>query len=198
MGPSALASQSCASVPTASGVNIRAVVRFEWTKGRKRAAIGAASSLVLVLLAAFSFGPFVRSRVNQDASRRGVTVNVGHVRPGWFAVQLEDVTVEPEGTKGIHATIGSVTIDVGVTGSVKGIRASDVKLELEGDALAEIAAWRERHPTKGESGGTKTPVTIERAALAWKSAFGDEAATLDATGIAVTRDEKERTHRARA
>jgi hypothetical protein len=166
------------------------MLRFEWTTWRKRAAIGAASSLALLLVAAFSFGPLVRSRVDKEATRRGVTVSVGRVRPGWFAIELGDVTVEPEGTKGVHAKFSAVTIDVGVTGAVKGIRASDAKLELEGDALAEIAAWRERHPSKsdGES-GSKTPVTLERAALAWTKAFGDDDASVDAAGISLTRDD---------
>jgi len=178
-------------VPDGSGVNIPAVLRFEWTTWRKRAAIGAASSLAVLLLAAFSFGPFVRSRVEKEAARRGVTVSVGKVRPGWFAVELGDVTVEPEGTKGVHAKFSAVTIDVGVTGAVRGIRASDAKLELEGDALAEMAAWRERHPSKSEGeGGSKTPVTLERAAVVWTKAFADEDASVDASGISLTRDDK--------
>ena len=167
------------------------MVAFEWTKWRKRAAIGAASSLALLLVAAFSFGPFVRSRVEKDAARRGVTVNVGRVRPGWFTVELADVIVEPEGTKGVHAKFAAVTIDVGVTGSVKSIRASDAKLELEGDALAEISAWRERHPSKSEGeAASKTPIALERAALVWTKAFGDDDASVDASGISVTRDER--------
>jgi hypothetical protein len=132
----------------------------------------------------------VRSRVEKEATRRGVTVSVGKVRPGWFAVELGDVTVEPEGTKGVHAKFSTVTIDVGVTGAVKGIRASDAKLELDGDALAEIADWRERHRSKSEGDASKTPVVLERAALVWTKALGDEDASVDASGISVTRDDK--------
>ena len=129
--------------------------------------------------------------MEKEASRRGVTVSVGRVRPGWFAVELDDVTVEPEGTKGVHAKFAAITIDVGATGAVKSIRATDAKLELDGDALAEIAAWRERHPSKSEGeASTKTPISLERAALAWTKAFGDDDAKVDASGLSLTRDDK--------
>jgi hypothetical protein len=167
------------------------VVRFEWqwTTRRKKIAIGAACAVAVMLGAGLAFGPIVRSRADKEAARRGVVLDVGRVRPGWFSVALEDVTVAPEGTKGVRAHIGQVTLDLGVTMSLQGIHASDVRVELEDDALAEIAAWRERHPAKGE-GGAKTPVDVERAAIAWKKAFGDADASLDATGIALKRDEK--------
>ena len=161
---------------------------FDWTVRRKRVAAGAIGALVVALGAAVSFGPLVRGRVAREAAKRGLEVSVGGVRPGWFAVVLEDVSVVPEGTTGVRAHAGTVRIDVGVSLGVQRLGVSDVKADLEGDALAEIAAWRARHPSRGETSGPKTPIVVERAALSWKRAFGDADASIDAAGIAVKRD----------
>ena len=165
--------------------------RFEWhwTPQRKKVAIGAGGAVAVLLGIALAFGPIVRGRAEKEALRRGLTLSIGKVRAGWFAASLEDVTVAPEGTKGISAHVGTLALDVTVGLSLERARASDVRLELADDALGELAAWRERHPSKGDGGQKATPVSVERAVIAWKNAFGDADAALDASGISVTRDE---------
>jgi hypothetical protein len=164
------------------------VFRFDWSDRRHRIAAGALGAGLLALAAALAFGPVVRGRVAREAARRGLSVDVGSVRPGFFAVELGNVDVAPEGTHGIHVHFGTVRVDVGATLGVKRVTAADVRVELEGDAIGELDAWRARHPTKAKAKAAPTPITVERAALTWKKALGDEGAAVDAAGIAVRRD----------
>ncbi len=160
----------------------------EWSKRRKRIAGGVGIAVVLAIFGAIAFGPIVRGRVEAESVRRGFVTKVGKVRPGWFAVSLENVEVAPEGAKGISAHLDRVRVELGVGMGVERIALSGVRVDLEDDALAEISAWRERHPSKGDGAGKKTPIAVEGAAVSWARAFGDVDATLDATGLAVTRD----------
>ncbi len=156
---------------------------------RKRVAAGASGAAVVALVAAALFGPVVRGRVAKEAARRGLVVTVGSVHPAWFGVVLEDVVVAPEGTEGVRAHAGSVRVDLAASLSPKRVTVSDARAELAGDALAELAAWRGRHKSETAAGGAKTPLALERAALVWSNAFGDPAASVEAMGIAATRDE---------
>lgn len=160
----------------------------EWSTRRKRALAGVGIAVILAVFGAFAFGPIVRGRVEADSVRRGLATKVGKVRPGWFAVSLENVDVGLEGTKGISVHVDHVRVELSVGMAVERVALSAVRVDLEDDALAEISAWRERHPTKGDGGGAKTPIAVEGAAVNWVRAFGDVDASLDATGIAVTRD----------
>jgi hypothetical protein len=144
---------------------------------------------VVALVAAIAFGPLVRARVAKEAARRGLVVSVGAVRPAWFGATLEDVSIAPEGTEGVSAHAGSVRVEVSTGFAVRHVTLSDVRATLDGDALARVAAWRERHKSEATGGGAKTPIAIERAAFAWTNAFGNPAASVEATGISATRDD---------
>jgi hypothetical protein len=146
-----------------------------------------AGAVVLGTLAA-AFGPIVRGRVARETSRRGLVVKVAAVRPAWFGVELEGVDVAPEGTEGIHVHAGSVRVDLGATLSVRRVTVSDVRADLAGDVLAELAAWRERHPHRAGRSGPGAPLSLERAAIGWKDAFGRAGEAIDATGVALRRE----------
>ena len=145
-----------------------------------------ASAIALLLLGSgmLCFGPYVRGRVAREAERRGLVVHVGTVRPGWFAAQLGDVTVAPEGVEGVSAKIDTLRV------SSDEVQASGVAVTLADDAIARLAEWRERHPPSGaSSSGHHARIVVEGASLGWTHAFGDADASIDAQRIAVQRDD---------
>ncbi len=166
------------------------MLRFEWSRRKKQIAIGAAAVAVALTGSAFAFGPVVRGKVDKAAAKRGVVVTIGHVHAGWFRATLEDVTVVPEGTAGVRAHVDTVEVELSAGMSVERVHATGARVELEDDALAEVAAWRTRHPSQGDANAPKTPISVEQAAISWKHAFADGDANIDGTGMTITRDDK--------
>ncbi len=115
-------------------------------------------------------------------------VTVGRVRPGWFAVTLSDIAVKPEGVVGLEAHVDEVRVEVSSTLGVERVVARGAHVNAEDDAVAELTAWRVRHPQKSEGAGSKTALSVEGASLSWKRPYGDVDATIDATGMTVTRN----------
>src|SRR5690348_4818967 len=73
---------------------------------------GAGVVLTLIIAGLIAFGPIVRSRVAKEADRRRADVTIGSVRPGFFAVNLEDVHVRLRGVSGVEVKIDKVHVDL--------------------------------------------------------------------------------------
>ena len=156
----------------------------------RRSKIGLAVVLG-VLVGALGFGPAVRSRVAKEAASRGLVVTVESVRPGWFAVELRGVGVQPEGVSGVSVTLDEVRIEVGASLSIQEVVASGVSGAI--DATPEelddcFQAWRARHPAGANASPSDhvTPVRLEQAKLHWAFSARDEA---NITGASATRDQ---------
>ncbi|MBX3230546.1 MAG: transglycosylase domain-containing protein [Labilithrix sp.] len=144
---------------------------------------------LLVVVAAVAFGPVVRGRVAREAARRHLEVEVGAVRPGFFAVTLRDVRVKPEGVAGLEAHLDRVHVDL-TAGDID-VDGGTIAIDGEPEDLADrMKAWRARSggDTKAAeaSRGSKKPVRLDNLALAWKLPSGGE---VTGSGIRVTRDE---------
>ena len=141
---------------------------------------GVALGLIIVVL---SFGPVARGRVMSEAARRNLEVHVGSVRPGWFAVGLRDVTVQPVGAPGVHVHVGSVEVGLSATlrPSELAVRDGDVSLEGSVEELKkEIDAWRGNGGSGSEGGGgRKLRVRGEGFSVRWKDGAGGGAELRD-------------------
>lgn len=137
----------------------------------RRQTIASASAALALTLVALCFGPIARTKVIAEAARRHLEVQVGSVRPGWFAVALRDVTVQPEGAPGVRVHVGSV--EVGLTATLHPanvvVRDGDVSLQGSIEELKkQIETWRGNADTgAGSSGGRRLPVRGERFAVGW-------------------------------
>jgi len=158
------------------------------SRRRKRITIATIALILVVGGVTIAFGPVVRSRVASEAAKRGIVVTVGRVSPGWFAVTLTDVTVKPEGATGLEAHIDSMRVETSGTLSVERVVARGAHIAAEDDAIAELSAWRLRHPSTSEGGVSKTALSVEGASLTWTHVNGDAEATLEALGMAATRN----------
>ena len=164
---------------------------WRWYRGsRGGVLIGCAVVFVLGLVGAISFGPVVRGRIAREAERRKLDVDVGMVRPGFFAISLADVRIRPRGVVGIEARIDSVRLDVGATLSLNHLQAKGGGIFVEGEPEDVAQHLRDLRASGGErsaaTAGAKTPVSVEGLSLAWKLPSGGE---LSGSGIRFAREE---------
>ena len=144
-----------------------------------------------MLAGALSFGPLVRSRVAREAERRKLDIEIGGVRPGFFAISLRDVRVRPRGVAGIEARIDRLSVDLGATLAVREVRAQGGGLFLEGEPEDVAERLRDFRRTVGEKATpaerdrSPTPMSAEDLALSWKLPSGGE---LTGSGIRAARE----------
>lgn len=164
--------------------------RFD-RRARRALFVGVGVVVFLALAGAFSFGPIVRSRVAREAERRELDVEVGGVRPGFFAITLRDVRVRPRGVAGIEARVESLRVELGATLAVREVRAKGGGVFVEGepeDVVERLRALRRtagEKSTRAESGRSQTPMSAEELALSWKLPSGGE---LTGSGIRAARE----------
>lgn len=166
--------------------------RSRFGGGSRRAlVVGLGVALLLVLAGALSFGPLVRSRVAREAERRKLDIEIGGVRPGFFAISLRDVRVRPRGVAGIEARIDRLSVDLGATLAVREVRAQGGGLFLEGEPEDVAERLRDFRRTVGEKATpaerdrSPTPMSAEDLALSWKLPSGGE---LTGSGIRAARE----------
>lgn len=149
------------------------------------AALGGALALVVALIA--GCGPLVRARVAREAERRQLDVEVGRVRPGFFAVTLRDVRVRPRGVSGLEARLDEVRVDLTTGLSLRELAVHGGSLHVEGEPedVAERLRKREPGPERGGGSGSKAPVSAEDLTLAWTMPSGGE---ITGAGLRFRRD----------
>ena len=156
----------------------------------RRWKIALAVVAVLGLTSGFGFGPYARHRAIAEAERRGVELRVGGVSPGWFAVELHDVHLAPEGVSGVEVALDVVRVDLSVGLHVQAVQVHGGAVDLSGppdEIVSRLASWRDRHRSEGTASGPVTPIDVDGIRLAWtKIDVTDAAASAD--GLEAHRD----------
>lgn len=123
---------------------------------RNRRWIWALAGLVAVLAIAVIAAPsVVRARASAAARARGVEMEIGSVRLGWFRVELRDVVARPEGVADVTVRARALSAKVGLSGPGE-LEASGVVADANGELAtlkSALEAWRARHPSGGGAGG---------------------------------------------
>lgn len=156
--------------PTVTAVPAHAPRKGGGVRVRRGLLVGAGALLLVVAGAAASFGPLVRGRIADVAKARHLSVEVGSVRPGWFAVYLRGVRARAEGVDGVEAQLSEVRVGVTASLAVRevSVRGGEVRVDGEPERLAEqLRQWREHAAPRGEGAAStkKVPVTIEEISL---------------------------------
>jgi len=97
------------------------------------------------LVATCSFGPIARSAARSRAAKRHVALEIGGVRPGWFAVRLLRVVARPEAMPSVGVRIDDVRVGLGLWFRVDRVELHGVAVEALGDLdhlRDELVAWR--------------------------------------------------------
>lgn len=158
-------------------------------------------------VAAAAFGPVVRGKVAAEAERRHLDVELGAVRPGFFAVVLRRVRVSPRGVPGLALELDEVRVDLTAGLSLREIAAHGGRVLLEGEPeeiRRRVEETRRASTGTGGEGGaprSRVPVAAHGITVAWKApsgasvkgegihvARGDDGVRLGAAALATTYD----------
>ncbi len=137
-------------------------------------AVGVALVATLFVLWIVVAPRWVRDKATRTALARGLVLTVREVRLGLGTVQLEGLTVAPEGVAGIKLTVATAHAPWTLRGVGK-LTLDQVVVELEGDVPTvrdELQRWRDRHPstTTTEAGGPARTVLAQTVTVQWRGA----------------------------
>jgi hypothetical protein len=164
---------------------------------RTRIGVGVTVLVAVVAAAGLSFSPLIRARLAAEARRRDVEVNIARVRPGWFAVVLDGVTVRLPGVEGVTLDVSQLKLELGALLALKEVKLRGGQLSLSGDVdtlKAQLLEWRSRRPMAQEGPRSVLPVQVEQLAVRWDGGGGAWASGVlsdlerDDTGVRATFD----------
>lgn len=159
--------------------------------------IAAGVAIAFVLMAAIAFGPVVRSVAISRARERGVELEIGSVRPGWFAVELHDTTVQLTGAPAIRAKLDALVVSVTPWLSLSEIELHGGEVLLTGavaTVVEQTRQWRaSRRGGTQTSGGGRSGLTLrgDGVTVRWSDAEPGAAEQI-ITGIHFERGEVQR------
>jgi|CZKU01.1.fsa_nt_gi hypothetical protein len=162
---------------------------------RRRATWVAGAASATLLLSAFSFGPLVRSVARATATRRHLTLEIGSVRPAWFAVRLRDVVVRPESMPSIVVRLDEVRAGLTLGFGIERLDLDGVMVDVRGattEIRSQFAAWHDLSTAASAPTVTSSPgpiVAVDGLSLRWRD--GDSprpAGELDAVAATWDRD----------
>jgi hypothetical protein len=113
-------------------------------------------AVATILLASLTFAPLVRTVASSKAAARGLALDIDRVWPGWMSIHLADVTVGLEGSSALSARFAHIEVLLTPWFGLRGVAMNDGEVALEGSVdkiREELAAWRARRGSDGESGG---------------------------------------------
>lgn len=143
---------------------------------------------LLLLVAIFSIGPIVRSRVMAEGARRHLDVEVGSVRPGFFSATLKDIVVRPQGVAGVelHLKEARADLSIGLSLARLSVEGGDVRIDGEVDDVMERLRTFRKGGSGSEGGDAskRTPITVDGLSLSWKMPSGE----LGGSGIRISRE----------
>ncbi|MEY2935386.1 MAG: hypothetical protein RL033_6135, partial [Pseudomonadota bacterium] len=159
--------------------------------------IAGVAAIACILIAVIALGPVVRSVAMSRARSRGVELDIGSVRPGWFSVQLRDTTVQLIDVPALQVKLDNITVSLTPWLSLREIELHGGEVLLTGAAdgiVEQLQQWRAARRSNSEpavSGRAKLALRGDGLSLRWS---GAEAGAADqvVSGIYFERDEAQR------
>lgn len=140
---------------------------------RGRRLLWALAGLVVaaVVVIALAAPALVRSKAIASARARGVELQVGRARLGWFRAELGEVRATLEGVPEVTIEARTVVARLAFSG-VGDVEAQGVAVSADGELAKirrSIEAWRARHPSGGgPSGGPGRTYTVRDSTARWR------------------------------
>jgi hypothetical protein len=158
----------------------------------RRRVLAGVGVAVLLLAALLAFGPLVRSVAQSKAAARGLMLEVGSVRPGWFSVSLTDVTVTIPEVPTLRVDLERIKVRVSPLFALRGLEVDGGRVMLQGRAdevLTQIKTWRERSAPKvsqSDSSGSSLPIEVSGLGVVWSN-LSTGNGSLEVDGAAIVR-----------
>ncbi len=117
----------------------------------------------------------MRSVARAKAAARGLELDIGNVRPGWFCVRLGDTLVQLRGAPAIRVKVERVQVRLTPWLSLRGVAVEGGEISIEGapdTVMEQLKAWRaQRKSGDGEAGDAAgsagLPIDVEDVSLVW-------------------------------
>jgi len=126
---------------------------------------------LVVVAFALAFGPFVRARIAKEGARRGLAITVGRVRPGLFAIRLNDVRIKLEGVADVDVSLFNVRVELSATLSPKEVSAEGGEIHVNGEPNEVVDKLRRFRKVGGGREPTERrpmPIRASGVSLAWQ------------------------------
>jgi hypothetical protein len=140
-----------------------------------------AATLAAVVFVALTFAPLVRTIATNKAAARGLELDIGQIRPGWFSVHLANTKITLEGVPLVRAALAGIDVRLTPLFGLRGVSIEGGELSLDGNVdelRAQLEAWRARHSGGGGSSGSARSgmsVEVRGVNVTWRGAEGDAA-----------------------
>jgi len=158
--------------------------------------LGVALGLLGAILVACAIAvPLVRSRVQAEAARRHLRVEIGTVVPGLFSVALRDVRLSPESMPEVGLTFERIVVDSGLSFSPTQIFFKGGDISLSGTESELREKWLGSKKDEAEPSGETKKMRLrgEHIHVRWNRT-SDEHLIID--DLAFDRDEETSVHAA--
>jgi hypothetical protein len=140
---------------------------------------------------AVAFGPLVRAKVRAVAAQQGLDIEIGSVRPGWFAVRLLDVRAQPASLAGVRLAFPEIRVALSAFLAPKEVAAMGGQVALAGsvdELRSALEVWRGRRRSTSSGKSSNLILHGEGISIEWRRSEDLGTPFLEATGLAVTRD----------
>jgi len=132
------------------------------------------SGLALVAFAVV-FRLLVRARVMKEGAQRGLTITMGDVRPGFFAVNLRDLRVELPEIHGVDMHFANVRINLSAMLSPKEVLVEGGQIRIDGEPeelVDQLRRFRKVGDGRTSERAHRMPIHVSGVSLAWRMPSG--------------------------
>jgi monofunctional biosynthetic peptidoglycan transglycosylase len=157
----------------------------------RRRVLAGVGVLVLLLAPLLAVGPVVRAVARSKAADRGLELEIGSVRPGWFALSLSDVVVRIPAAPAIGVALDRVVVRVSPVLSLRGVDVDGGNITVQGSAdavMAQVKAWRDRQGARSGAASSSSgglPIRVSAVGLVWSNLTSN--GTLEVVGGSLVR-----------
>ena len=146
-----------------------------------------AGLLAVTGIALGAMGPIVRARIQKEADRRELDIEVGGVRPGFFTIALKDVHVRPRKVPGLEARLARIDVDLSAALHPSDVRVHGGTISVEGEPDEVASRLRELRGPRSDAApsgnGSHVGFAADELEASWRLASG----AIVGAGISVER-----------
>lgn len=143
--------------------------------------MSALSTTVAVAGIALAAKPLVRHVIYAQAEARGLNLDVGELKLGWFGVELKNTAVRLDGVNAVEAHLDELRVGLSLRGSPNQILVQGGKVELSGPPeviMNQLSAWRAarspaRDATETSSTQSDRIEQLRNLNIVWRGAWGE-------------------------
>jgi hypothetical protein len=133
----------------------------------------ASAALVAALAMVASFGPLVRWRIQAQAEKRGLEVNLGSVKPGLGRLWFRNLTLRIPDVPALAVELAAAEVKLSPLMGLAAVSAHGGRVKIHGSSTQlteQLKAWRaKRGRARGDGAGTS--YTFDGIDLSWDNAW---------------------------